>query len=125
MSSEKRHLNTFLDNIKPQLNLCKISFLKERFLTDRKFDNYLVLYNYMNDKLKSLKYGQNIISNKNINFISFLADENNNIFYFNKVFVTKNGIATQNENYDRTSIYGFYSQFMRGFNSQYTLTPKV
>lgn len=120
-----KELDFFLNNVKNQLNLKKICFLKNNFLSNKTFDNYLILYEYMNKKIHKLNFDiPNLKFNKN--FAIFLADENNIPFYYNNVFLTiQNKIVSSNQSNNQTRIIEIFTNYLRNFNNQYTPSQLV
>lgn len=120
-----KELDFFLNNVKKQLNLKKICILKNIFLSNKKFKNYLILHEYLNKKISKLNF--DIFSLKfNKNFIIFLADENNIPFYYNNIFVTiQNKTISSNQSDIQNNIYNIYSDYLRNFNTQVKLSQKT
>lgn len=121
---KNKELRSFLKNIRNQIDVREISKHKHKFLRNKTFDNYLSLFNVLNNSINLIDFHRlKLKYNKSV--VIFLADDNNNIFYFNRLLVLNDGTkVSENDKMTTNIISQNYNNYIVGFSNQYQLSEK-
>ena len=107
----------FLSHIKQQLNVDLISNIKNIFLNDKTFDNYINFHSTMTFIIKKIDFNEKKL-NQMKRFNLFLTDENNTIIYFCSVTVNKYTKSFSTDLYDKDHLLINYLNYLNISNDE-------